>query len=136
MADAVNLNMAAVKALADDLGRIRGRLEPAMRSVTSRGALNIKNAAKAAILAQTTHKYVKQYPNSITYSILQSSGTKVWAEIGPDKDKPQGALGNLLEFGSPSSTPLPHLVPAWEAEAEPYEQFMATAAENAVFGAL
>lgn len=135
MADAIDLNMLAVKALAADLNRIRGRLQPAMRAVTAKGALNIKNAAKASILAQTQHKYVKQYPNSITYTVTESSGTRVSAEIGPDKDKPQGALGNLLEFGSPENgAPKPHLVPAWEDEAEPYEQFMATAAENAIFG--
>lgn len=131
--DVIGLDMAGVKATADALNGIAGRLQPAMRKVTSKGSLNIKNAAKAAILAQTQHKYVKQYPNSITYSILQSSGTKVWAEIGPDKEKVQGALGNILEFGSPGRPPVPHLVPAWEAEIEPYERFMGEAAEKAIF---
>jgi hypothetical protein len=105
-----------------------------MRAVAAKGALNIKNAAKANILAQTTRKYVKQYPNSITYTVTQSSGSFVSAEIGPDKDKPQGALGNILEFGSPGRPPLPHLVPAWEAEREPFAQFMGAVGEAAVFG--
>jgi hypothetical protein len=126
--------MDAVKALAAEMSGVAGRLKPAMRAVTAKGALNIKNAARASILAQTTRKYVKQYPNSITYSVTQSSGSFVSAEIGPDKEKPQGALGNILEFGSPGRPPLPHLVPAWEAEREPYEQFMGEAAEAAVFG--
>jgi hypothetical protein len=132
--DAVNLNMDEVVALAGSMNGIAGRLKPAMRAVTAKGALNIKNAARASILAQVQRKYVKAYPNSITYDITQSSGSVVSAEIGPDKNLRQGALGNLLEFGSPHSPPLPHLVPAWEAEREPYAQFMGEAAELAVFG--
>jgi hypothetical protein len=134
MADAVNLNTDAVKALASEMSGVAGRLKPAMRAVAAKGALNIKNAARASILAQTQHKYVKQYPNSITYDVTQSSGSFVSAEIGPDKGKPQGALGNILEFGSPGRPPLPHLVPAWEAEREPFERFMGDAGERAVFG--
>jgi hypothetical protein len=83
-ADGVELNMEAVKALAADLNRIRGRLQPAMRKVTSKGALNVKTAAKESILAQTSHHFVKQYPNSITYTITESTGMLVTAEIGPN----------------------------------------------------
>lgn len=133
--DGVQFQMGAVKALADDLGRVKSRLMPAMRAVTARGALNIKNDAQASIRAQTRHIFVKQYPNSITYDITKSSGTEVRAEIGPDKDKPQGALGNLLEFGSPShNAPMPHLVPAFEAEAPTYAEQLGIAASNAVLG--
>lgn len=134
MADAVSLNTDAVKALADEMNGVAGRLKPAMRAVAAKGALNIKNAARASILAQTTRKYVKQYPNSITYDVTQSSGSFVSVEIGPDKSKPQGALGNLLEFGTPTKPPLPHLVPAWEAEQEPFAQFMGEVGEAVVFG--
>src|SRR6478609_9905280 len=127
--------MAAVKALAADLNRIRGRLQPAMKQVTSKGALNVKNAAKASILAQTSHHFVKQYPNSITYTITESTGVVVTAEIGPDKGKPQGALGNILEYGTPSNGgPYPHLGPSLDAEADPYEQFLGDAARDAIFG--
>lgn len=130
----MNLNMDAVKALASEMSGVAGRLKPAMRAVAAKGALNIKNAAKASILAQTSHRYVKQYPNSITYDVTQSSGSVVSVEIGPDKGKPQGALGNLLEFGAPEKPPLPHLVPAWDAEREPFERFMGEVGEQVVFG--
>lgn len=133
MPDAVNADMSAVAALAADLGGVSARVVPQMRSVTSRGALNIKNAAKASIQSQTRHKYVVQYPNSITYDIT-AAGLSVSAEIGPDKGKPQGALGNLLEFGSSRNAPLPHLIPSWEAEVPGYESFMAAVAEASVFG--
>jgi hypothetical protein len=126
--------MAAVKALAADLNRIRGRLQPAMKQVTSKGALNVKNAAKESILAQTSHHFVKQYPNSITYTITESTGVVVTAEIGPDKGKPQGALGNILEYGTSLNPPYPHLGPSLDAEADSYEQYLGDAARDAIFG--
>src|SRR5664279_2011988 len=93
----VNVDMLQVDALAANLSGVGARLRPAMTAVMSKGALNIKNDAKARILAQSVrpfgHRYVVQYPNSITYD-LQALGATVSAEIGPDKNKPQGALGN------------------------------------------
>ena len=133
-ADPWGLDMAAVKALAADLNRIRGRLQPAMKQVTSKGALNVKNAAKESILAQTSHHFVKQYPNSITYTITESTGVVVTAEIGPDKGKPQGALGNILEYGTSLNPPYPHLGPSLDAEADSYEQYLGDAARDAIFG--
>lgn len=51
------------------------------------------------------------YPSSITYDTRVGVG---WVEavIGPDKDRPQGALGNLLEYGSIKNAPHTHLGPA------------------------
>ena len=129
-----SLNMEAVKALAADLNRIRGRLQPAMKKVTSKGALNVKTAAKQSILDQTQHLFVKQYPNAITYTITQSTGMFVEAEIGPDKDKPQGALGNILEYGTSLNPPYPHLGPSLDAEADSYEQYLGDAVRDAIFG--
>lgn len=44
------------------------------------------------------------YPRSITYDLmLSSAGIEV--EIGPDKSRRQGALGNLIEYGSSNNPP-------------------------------
>lgn len=51
------------------------------------------------------------YPNSITYD-LHDNGDEISAEIGPDKSLTQGALGNILEFGTSKNAPIPHLGPA------------------------
>lgn len=126
--------MAQVRALTEDMRLIRSRLRPAMKKVTSKAALNVKNDARARIIAQVERKYVRQYPNSITYTIKESNASVVSAEIGPDKEKPQGALGNLLEFGRSDRPGYPHLVPAWEEEAPKFEDFLGIAAERAVFG--
>ena len=130
----VNANMIQVDALAANLSGIGARLRPVLRATISKGALNIKNDAKARILAQSRHLYVKQYPNSITYD-LKALGTTVSAEIGPDKNKPQGDLGNILEFGAPGhNAPMPHLIPAFSAEIPNTEVWLAKAAEDAVLG--
>lgn len=44
------------------------------------------------------------YPRSISYDLtIKVEGVEV--EIGPDKSMPQGALGNLIEFGSAHNPP-------------------------------
>lgn len=44
------------------------------------------------------------YPASITYDV-RWKGSSFEAEIGPDKSLPQGALGNLLTYGSANNPP-------------------------------
>ncbi|UOQ60383.1 hypothetical protein MUN76_15345 [Leucobacter rhizosphaerae] len=48
------------------------------------------------------------FPFSITYDLKGFQGfgsTVLSAEIGPDKGRRQGALGNLIEFGSVNNAP-------------------------------
>ncbi|MER7517779.1 hypothetical protein [Streptomyces sp. NPDC126499] len=73
------------------------------RAVVARGALNIKNGWRANATA-TAGQHARLYPLSISYSMLPHP-TGASAEIGPDKSRPQGALGNLLEFGSVNNPP-------------------------------
>lgn len=84
----------------------------ATRLVVQKGALNIKTDARRRV---SGHKYLPAYPNSITYDTTETLfGAS--AEIGPDKSRPQGPLGNIIEFGGTRKAPLPHLMPAAEAE--------------------
>jgi len=132
--DSSDVDMAQVKALAAELGGVGARVRPAVKAVITKGALNIKNAARDSILAQSRHIYVKQYPYSISYDVSVGAGAVVSAEIGPDVTKPQGYLGNILEFGTGTKPPYPHLVPAWEAEIDSTEMWIGKAGEDAVFG--
>jgi hypothetical protein len=43
---------------------------------------------------------------AVTFDVFRLGGS-VSAEIGPDKQRRQGALGNLLEFGSVNNAPRP-----------------------------
>ena len=110
--------------LAQDLAGAGKRLAREVPKVIKKGANNIKMDARKRYREQAgAHGkgHAWRYPSTISYDFT-TAARKVEAEIGPDKEKPQGALGNLLEFGSANSAPLPHLVPAWEKEIPKTEQ--------------
>ena len=67
-------------------------------AVVARGALNIKNDWRTRARV-TAGAHARHYPNSISYDVTEAPGVTV-AEIGPDKHRPQGPLGNILEFGT------------------------------------
>lgn len=50
------------------------------------------------------------YPSSIT-SEVHIGHDYIEGEVGPDKDRAQGALGNLIEYGSANNAPIEHLGP-------------------------
>lgn len=79
------------------------RAQVQARAVVARGALNVKNGWRANAVA-TAGRHARLYPSSIGYDMLPYP-TGASAEVGPDKGKPQGALGNLLEFGSVKNPP-------------------------------
>lgn len=82
-------------------------------AIVGKGALNIKTEAVRLISGHTRH--LPSYPRSINYDLTPGDDF-VEAEIGPLKDRTQGALGNILEYGSPGRPPIPHLAPALDAE--------------------
>ena len=96
--------------------------------VVEKGALNIKNAARQRI-GRPAH--APAYAISITYdSWMSFSGPT--AEIGPDKGKRQGALGNLLEYGSVNNAPIPHIAPSAEEELPRFEKALEDLARRLV----
>jgi hypothetical protein len=82
------------------------------RKVASKGALQIKNDWRRRWSGLA---HAPAIPFAIGYDVRSSGGT-VEAEIGPDKAKRQGALGNLLEYGSIHNAPIPGGAPALRAE--------------------
>jgi hypothetical protein len=110
-----------------DLDRLVAALDKAVytapaevEKVVAKGALNIKNGARRRI-GRPAH--APAYANSITYDI-QQWGMGAIAEIGPDKGRRQGALGNLLEYGSVNNAPIPHIAPAAQEELPRFERAM------------
>jgi hypothetical protein len=77
--------------------------ERGMAAIVTRGALNVKNDWRDNARA-SAGRHARLYPGSISYDVTPIPGG-AQAEIGPDKDKPQGPLGNLLEFGSVNNPP-------------------------------
>lgn len=101
-----------LNALAVDLTRAAAAATQGVRPLVQKGALNIKQDAQrfASGIGHAPH-----YPRSITYD-TKVTATGVEAEIGPDKNGPQGALGNILEYGTSKNAPLAHLGPAFDRE--------------------
>jgi hypothetical protein len=72
-------------------------------AVVKRGAQNIKTAWQANARA-SSGSHAPLYPRSISYDITEAPGI-IEAEIGPvtqhrARNQMQGALGNILEFGT------------------------------------
>lgn len=108
--DGVHIEVVGLEALAGDLGEAMRRAPVECRQAVEVTARKIKDAARSR--AAEIGPHAKAYPASISYDIVYANAFVVQAEIGPDKDKAQGALGNLLEFGSTNNAPIPHLGPA------------------------
>jgi hypothetical protein len=90
-----------VMKLAADLAAAPARLAGAVHQVVAKGALNVKNNWRGAVSGAP---HLPQFPYSITYDMTYAPGV-VGAEIGPDKGKPQGPLGNIVEFGTANNAP-------------------------------
>lgn len=110
------IDMSEVNELAADLLFASVKALPAVAAVIEKGSLKIKNEARANIRAVDIKGRLPHYPNSISYDVDVDPVGSVSGEIGPDKDKPQGPLGNVLEYGTSISAPVPHLQPALENE--------------------
>lgn len=133
MSDSVTFDTSNLRKFAEELAGAGRRLSTQIPRVIKKGANNIKTDAKDRIMrqARASRTRIPAYPNAISYDMTQTA-TRVEAEIGPDKSKRQGALGNLLEYGSSHNSPLPHLGPAFEAEVPKTEAALADAAAGAV----
>ncbi|MCX4470452.1 hypothetical protein OOK41_09050 [Micromonospora sp. NBC_01655] len=104
--------------LAVDLTEAAAAAPAEVRKVVQKGALNIKTDWRRR---WSGHAHAPRLPYAVTYDTRETSAGST-AEIGPDKDKPQGALGNLFEYGSVNNAPIPGGVPAAEAEKPRFEK--------------
>lgn len=96
-------------------------------TATAETAEEVARFARDTIRARTSGEYVKHYPNAITYEVSVLGAGIIAADIGPEFDKPQGGLGQLLEFGSRNNAPIPHLNPALDQSMHRYEDRLADA---------
>jgi hypothetical protein len=109
---AVEFDTHEVTALVDAISKASAPALKDITAVVAKGALNIK---KDAARRSSGLRHAPAYPRSITYD-MHFSLRGPSAEIGPDKNRPQGALGNLIEYGSINNAPHPHMRPAADAE--------------------
>ena len=95
----VSMDVLGGRELAATLGVVSGAVTVAARGVVERGGLGVKRAW-AENARSTAGAAARHYPDSISYDMR---GLEV--EVGPDKGKTQGPLGNLLEYGSSHNPP-------------------------------
>lgn len=113
-----------LKELADDLGKARDTVVEQAKKIVGKGCLNIKKEAQRIIRANSPHGYLPHYPRSIGYDVT-ASGDRVLGVVGPDINKLQGGLGYIIEGGTIHNAPIPHLLPARDAEVPRFEQYAA-----------
>lgn len=106
------IDVSELDALAADLANAVPVSAAKVRGVVHKGAANIKADWRQAWSGMA---HAPALPAAVTFEATVGAD---WIEavIGPDKDRPQGALGNLIEFGSEHNAPRPGGEPALQAE--------------------
>ncbi|MEU1496991.1 hypothetical protein [Streptomyces sp. NPDC005732] len=129
MSDGARFDMSDVRRLERHLARAVPRARRDTRAVVVRGAMNIKKGWRANA-RQSAPKHAPAYPSTISYDVARYGQDIVMATIGPDKGGPQGALGNLLEYGSVKNPPHRDGGRALDAEEPRFEAQLALVLER------
>src|SRR5690606_5591120 len=122
------MDASEVDRLAVDLGRVPGRAVPKVTAAVTKGAVNIKNdwADRWKGLS-----HAPALASAVTYDMEFGVGW-VGAVIGPDKEKRQGALGNIIEYGTVNNAPRPGGGPALAAEEPKFTKALSDIAGRAL----
>lgn len=93
--------IAELRQLSENLGKIAGSAVKEVDAVAQKGALNIKKEMVYSVVwsKHFNSKKGRGLAQSISYDSHYLPG-RVRYEIGPDKNKPGGALGNIAYFGT------------------------------------
>ena len=122
-------DMSEVRRLEAHLARVVPRARRDARAVVRRGAVNIKRDWRANARGSAP-KHAPYYPQSISFDVNPYGPNVTLAIIGPDKGGPQGALGNLLEYGSAKNPPHRDGGRALDVEEPRFEAQMALIADR------
>jgi hypothetical protein len=93
------------------------------------GALHIKQDARRRI---SGHPHFKALPYAIDFDPVTTTSRAAYTEVGVNKGKKQGPLGNIPEYGSLTLAPMPYMRPAVEAELPKFEAAMDALAVKAL----
>lgn len=114
--------------LSVDMGKMPGKAVAGIEAVAAKAALNIKNGLAAEA---TGHPMFPQFASAISYDRKLAIGS-VEYEIGPDKQRPAGALGNILYFGTSKNAPVLNLMGPLEAEEPNFIKYLELVAVKAI----
>lgn len=109
----MDVDFSELDKLAADLGEVPDNVGPNLVKAVEVSARNIKDDWKGQASGMA---HAPAFPHSISYDMGANhsffrntfgggGANLITAEIGPDKGRTQGALGNLIEFGSRNNPP-------------------------------
>ena len=139
MADGIDVDFSDISKLAIDIGEVPDEAGKNLHAAVEVTATEVRDTARensAGLL------HAPAFPRSITYdigsgySLLRETfggggADSITAQIGPDKDRPQGALGNLIEFGSVNNPPQGIMHGALQANEAGFERGVSKALDAA-----
>ncbi|MCR6706553.1 MAG: hypothetical protein NVV66_18320 [Cellulomonas sp.] len=97
MPDGFTVDTSSLRRLMADLSRAASQAVDVVEPVLEHGALNIKNGLVEDAEAST---HFKGMAGALSYDRV-GFASRIGFEIGPDKDRRGGALGNIAYFGTP-----------------------------------
>lgn len=121
-----DVEVTGLRELVADLTRAESRSVDEVDKVVGRGALNIK---RGWAQRWSGHPHIPALPRAVSYDQFHTPWTSQ-AVIGPDKNKPQGALGSIVEYGTEHNAPIPGGLPSLDEEAPRFERSLADLAER------
>ncbi len=116
----MTFEISGLNELVADLTQAPGRAQRKSLVVVRVGG---EKVAKTARQFASGLAHAPAYPRSIT-SEVKIAGSAIEAHVGPDKDLAQGALGNILEYGTSNNAPIAHLGPALDIEGPNFAKAM------------
>ncbi len=128
----ITIDSTQARELVTSLDKATSLALPETTAVVKRGANNIKRDA-AERWSGLSH--APALGRAVNYDVwVDWRGPR--AEIGPDKNRRQGSLGNLLEYGSIHNAPRPAMAPALAAEEPKFERALGDLAEQLALKAI
>lgn len=113
--DRVGLDGSALDFVITSLDRATAVAPAETAKVVAKGALNIKTSARRRI---SGHPRFRLLPYAIDFDDVTMTSRAAYTEVGVNKDKRQGKLGHIPEYGAPAqnTAPTPYMRPAAEEE--------------------
>lgn len=96
-----DFDFSEITKLAADLGDVAPETQTNVRKAVEVTARRVKDSWRDKLKGSST---LPGLPSAVSYDVTRPAGA-VEAEIGFDKGRRQGALGNVSEFGTPTVGP-------------------------------
>lgn len=99
--------------LAVNLGEAGARAEQEVKALIEASAIKIKTRTRKSWDGLNRARHLAK---AVDWEMKGSAGSNIIAEIGVNKQRMQGPLGNIIEYGTIKNAPIPALGPAMKHE--------------------